>query len=365
MSGQFLLDWSALAISLFNAILLVWLGLTVLFNAERRTWGVLLAVGGLLAGAAFFVSHSIVLSLGAASLIRQFSFWWHVGWAPLIAAPYAWYLLMLWYSGYWNDADSRLHRRQRPWLWLSVGGTLLVAGVLLFANPLPGAPGNILLPGGRLPSLGGLPLLTLVYPPFILLCIASALDALLRPGPSRRLMGDLARGRARPWLIATSLVLLLVSLLVSAIILWLLQMARQTPEISTIIYSNSTALSILDLFLAALLMGATLLLGQAIVSYEIFTGKTLPRRGFVRQWRSAILLAGALSLTASAAVTAQAPSIIIVVLVFLVAAFSYAWFSWQSFNEQENSIRQLRPFVTSQRLFDSLLTSSHTSQSWT
>ncbi|MEN8185421.1 MAG: DUF58 domain-containing protein, partial [Myxococcota bacterium] len=35
----------------FNAILLIWLGLTVLFNAERRTWGIWLAGGGLLCAA--------------------------------------------------------------------------------------------------------------------------------------------------------------------------------------------------------------------------------------------------------------------------------------------------------------------------
>ena len=34
-----------------------------------------------------------------------------------------------------------------------------------------------------------------------------------------------------------------------------------------------------------------MLLGQAIVSYEVFTGKTLPRRGLARYWRNALILA--------------------------------------------------------------------------
>ena len=34
-------------------------------------------------------------------------------------------------------------------------------------------------------------------------------------------------------------------------------------------------------------------LGQAVVAYEIFTGETLPRRGFFRHWRNALLLAAA------------------------------------------------------------------------
>ncbi len=47
MSGNFSLDWLTLAVSLFNTILLLWLGLTVLLNAERRSWGIWMAGGGL------------------------------------------------------------------------------------------------------------------------------------------------------------------------------------------------------------------------------------------------------------------------------------------------------------------------------
>ncbi len=51
MTGIFWLDWAALAVSLHNTILLLWLGLTVLFNADRRTWGIWLAGGGETLGA--------------------------------------------------------------------------------------------------------------------------------------------------------------------------------------------------------------------------------------------------------------------------------------------------------------------------
>ena len=214
MSGQFWLDWLSLAISLFNTVVLAWLGLTVLFNAERRTWGVFLAVGGLLAGAAFFLSHSVVVSQGASALIQNFGFWWQVGWIPLVAAPYLWYLLMLWYSGYWDDAQSRLRRRQRFWFWLPLALALLMAGLLLAANPLPDISYEANVQVERLPSMGRVPLISLTYPLYIVLCIGLALDALLRPAPSGRVMGDLARQRARPWLVSASLVLLLVSLLV-------------------------------------------------------------------------------------------------------------------------------------------------------
>jgi len=54
MTGNPYLYWAIQAISLFNAILLVWLGLTVLLNSDRRRWGIWVAGGGMLLGAAFF-----------------------------------------------------------------------------------------------------------------------------------------------------------------------------------------------------------------------------------------------------------------------------------------------------------------------
>jgi Zn-dependent membrane protease YugP len=59
MTGRFLLDWAIQAVSLFNVILLIWLGLTVLFNAERRTGGILLMATPVV----FAVTHSPVVLL--------------------------------------------------------------------------------------------------------------------------------------------------------------------------------------------------------------------------------------------------------------------------------------------------------------
>ena len=361
MSGQSLLDGSALAISLFNATLLVWLGMTVLLNAERRTWGVFLAVAGLLVGAVFFLSHSLILGQGAWALLQRFNFWWYAGWAPVIASPYSWYLLMLWYTGFWDDRHSPLRRRQTPWLLLSVPFTLLLVGLLLMANPLPdytsAAPAQ---PGagpesGLGPTLTGVPLLLLAYPPYILLCIGLALDALLRPAPSGRVMGDLARRRARPWLIGASLVLLLVSLLIGLIFVWFIRFGPQYSTLRELIDRLSVALSWFDLLLSALLMAASLLLGRAIVAYEIFTGKTLPRRGFLRQWQWAVLLSAAIGLVGAASLVAQVRPVYIVLALLVLFAVFYAATGRRTYQEREQDMRRLRPFVTSPRLLDQIL----------
>ncbi len=95
MSNSILLNWAIMAVSFFNTILLLWLGATVLLNAERRDWGIGLATGGLLLGGAFFVSHTAILGLfigghlvsGYTAIIsegllvigRNMIFWWTTG----------------------------------------------------------------------------------------------------------------------------------------------------------------------------------------------------------------------------------------------------------------------------------------------
>jgi signal transduction histidine kinase len=353
MTGKLLLDWSILAVSLFNTILLLWLGLTVLLNAEQRTWGVWLTGGGLLVGSAFFISHTAILGRGLSTVGRGMDFWWHVGWGPVIASPFAWYAVILWYAGFWDDRDSTLRRRQRFWFVLTVLLAIGLVGLLLFANPFPSYWQVTQLDLSATPSVGSVPLLILIYPLYILLCISLSLDALRRPGPSGRAMGDLARRRARPWLVAASVALLLVSLLVAWAMLWIVLNARQRALYG--IY-NEMALTLgwFDLIIAALIGIAILLQGQAIVAYEVFTGKTLPRRGFWRHWRSAIVLSAGYSTLVGGGLVFRLHSIYGLLLSTLLMALFYALFSWRSYAERERAIAHLRPFVASQRVYEHL-----------
>jgi len=373
MTGEFLLDWAIMAISLFNTILLLWLGLTVLLNAERRTWGIWLAGGGLLMGGAFFISHSAILGHGLSTASQGMNFWWHVGWLPVVASPFAWYVLMLWYAGFWDDPrthlpqpdppilpirvlnrQTHLHRRQRPWLLLTVLLAVGSVGLLLFANPLPSYWQVAQLNLSATPSVGGIPLLILVYPFYILLCIGLSLDALRRPGPSARVMGDLARRRARPWLVAASIALLLVSLLVAWVMLWIMLNARQRALYG--IYTDmALAVAWFDLVISALVAAAVILLGQAIVSYEVFTGKTLPRHGFLRHWNRTIILATGYGLVVGGSLTLQLRPIYGLLLTTILMVAFYALLAWRSYAERERTMDQLRPFVASQRLYEHLL----------
>ncbi len=349
MTGNLILDWAILAVSLFNTILTLWLGLTILLNAERRVWGIWVAGGGVLGAGLFFVSHSFIVGEGFNLFSQQVDLWWHIGWWPVIALPLVWYISTLWYAGFW-EADSALRRRQRVWFPLAILLALALGVMLFVANPLPSLALTSRIDVNTGPILFGIPLLVILYPIYILGCISLSLDALIRPGPSERMMGDLARSRARPWLIMTAVALLFVSLLVAYIMLWIARHASQSLSIITL------RVALVDLAVAALITGAILCVGQAVVAYEVFTGNTLPRHGLQHHWRSAIVIAAGLATVISAGLTLNVSAIYQLLSTTVLLAIFYALLSWRTFTERERYMRQLRPFVASQRLYDHLLT---------
>jgi signal transduction histidine kinase len=101
---------------------------------------------------------------------------------------------------------------------------------------------------------------------------------------------------------------------------------------------------------------AVILLGQAVVAYEIFTGKSLPRQELLRQWRQAVIFAIGYGIAMGFTFTTNLRPIYGVLLSALLLAFFFAMLSLRSYRERERYIKNLRPFVASQRFYDQLLT---------
>jgi signal transduction histidine kinase len=355
MSGLFWLDWATVAVSLANAILLLWLGATVLLNADRRAWGIWLAGGGMLVGGAFFISHTAFLSLDFRQLTAAARFWWYGALAPAVLMPLLWYLAMVWYAGYGEAPRSAWSQRRQRWLWLLLlAAAAGISAAVIYFNPFPRV--LSLLPlRFALANVGGSTLLGVGYAVYLALCIGLSLDALLRPGPTARIMGDLARQRARSWLVAATLLFLLVSLLVIGGLSWMLLFVRAANGIFVITPDVLLTLAWLDLLTSLVIGAAVVLLGQAVVAYEIFTGKTLPRQGLRRQWQRALLLAAGYGFLVGLALTAHLRPVYGVLLATVLMTAFFALLVWQSYRERERTIAALRPFVSSQQLYDRLL----------
>jgi len=361
MTSHLFLNWALIAISLFNAILLLWLSLTVWLNADQRSPGVWLAAGGFLLGAAFFVSHSALLMKNGDLYITPATIPWFVmGLAPVALLPAAWYLVILWHAGYWDTPDSPLHRRHRRWVWL-VAGIVVAALVSLALMGIPYLPffyrlTPLIWPERELLRypIFGIPLATAAFPIYVLLSMALSLDAILHPGPSRRLMGKEARRRARPWLIAASALLLLVAIVVAIVVLWTVPQTKTQSGVYIFTQRTLNAIGLLDLLAEGLIAGVILMLGQAMAAYELFTGKALPRQGLANQWRRALALAGGFSIVVGGLLALNRPPVYVALLAALIIAAFAALSGWRIFDEWDRSMQQLRPFVSSQRWYESL-----------
>jgi signal transduction histidine kinase len=354
MTGILALDWAAQTVSLFNTIILLWLGSTVLLNAERRSRGVWAAGIGLILGGVFFLSHSAILGLGLNILGLGVDLWWQVGLVAVLVLPYTWYSIILWYSGFWDDRNTALNLRHRMWYLALSTFMALVLLSYFFIDPLPTFEQALQLELPSTLTLGGYPLLILLFSPYLVFAMGLSLDVLRRPGPSMRVMGDVARQRARPWLIASSLVLLLVSLLVGLLISMYLMEVRWRPFTPLSI----TSLAWFDLVIGVLIAIAVVLTGQAVVSYEIFTGKTLPRGGLRRDWRRAVILATGYGILIGFSLSLGLQPIYGLLAATVLLTVFLALLSWRSYMEREAYINRLRPFVSSQKIYDQLLSSS-------
>ena len=103
----------------------------------------------------------------------------------------------------------------------------------------------------------GIPLVALSYPPYLLLCVLLSLEALRRPATTGRMMGEAARSRARPWLAAASLLLLLVGLLVAVVIVWTVKNTRVTAGYYLLTGHALAVIGTFDLVISLLLAGGS------------------------------------------------------------------------------------------------------------
>jgi hypothetical protein len=347
MSGQPALDWPAVTLSLFNAFILFWLGFTLLFESERKSLGNWLAADGLFLGAAFFIAHSAILENGMRMTFPGINFWWQAGWWPVILSPFAWYSVILWYAGYWDNPSSQMHKRQAPWFGVILVFTAGLLGWMLLANPLPDI-------GTRGIPTFGFYVLAFLFPVYIILCILLALDAILHPGPTARFLGDEARRRARPWLTASTLVLLVVSLLVALALIWGVTTFETEYTAQMVSPTTYFSLTVFDLIIEILITSAILLIGQAAMVYEVFTFFPLPRSGLHKRWTLAIVTGVLLSVTVATAWVFSVRTELAILAILPIIAGVMTIQNQRAAREQALEADQLHALVGSEKTYEKI-----------
>ena len=335
----------AFALSLFNIVVPIWLGVTVLMSAERRSWGVWLAGGSLFFAGSFFVFHSALLFGALDHLLIDLNIPFFLGWVPIILLPFAWYLGMLWFSGFFENTMGMLRRTHR------VGGVLLlvlIVGVIAlliynysvspFVPELTNLPRRYFLYDGNGEHWY---LLFALYLVFLGLCYLFSLDALRRLEPTGRVSGDVARSRARPWLTAATVTQLGIASFVGLSIVDLIQSIHQ-PDLLAEQLLTLRGYHVVILILVTL---SLILLGEAIVRYEIFTGVVIPRQGFRKRWRGIQLFGSLIGVGASLGMYLQVPGIYGVLGSIVALSVLYALLTRRSSIERDRHLDDLRSFV--------------------
>jgi signal transduction histidine kinase len=351
---NYIVPWATASVSLFNTIILVWLGLAVLLASPRRHVGTWLAGGGLLVGGAFFAGYTVMLDYTIETLLTSIRIWWKAGWVALLGLPGGWYALTLWYAGFWSNLDSALRRRQRYAAFGMSILALVLYGCVLFSSPIRLLADFASLNADSLTRNAVLFVLMFGYALYLPTCVALALDALRRPDPSGHLMRDAARRRARPWLIASTWVQLGNSILLVSAFGWMIATAVISPSLGTY---NQMLMVFGGLELAAIVLVsvAVALVGKAIVSYEIFSDKALPRSTFLRQWRTIAMIAVFYSAVASVAMGFEVRGVYVLLAGTLALTIGLSMLSARMDKEREQGLAALRPFVAGGRWYEHVL----------
>ncbi|MBI3761558.1 MAG: hypothetical protein HY260_06815 [Chloroflexi bacterium] len=341
-----LADKLALALSLFNTLAALWLGLTVLLSGDRRHWPVIAGGSGLLLSAMFFLSHTIILSLGVKTLGPGMEFWWRLTWLPAGAAPLAWYLVNRRSANLTGGAQG--WDRFAPYALAGLGAAILA--LMIAANPFVDYSGLVL--GGFLTVRGPLDATPLVwlYVVYVVLCYGLSLLAMVRRQAQRA--EPRVQLRARPWLIGINGLLLAASFIVGFTAIWTVRNALPIAHQDTVTFG---LLRLADFVVTALISATIILLGRAVLSYEVFTERPLPRRGFFRHWRSVVLLTIGTAFVVMLLLKTDVPPIYSLTLLACLAVGAYALFTWRSYQDQQKFVTGLRPFVASLPLSDRLL----------
>lgn len=354
------LTWALLTVSLVTASLLGWLGLTVLGLAERRNWGVWLVGCSMLGCAVLFGFHAILISQGQAggplALTR-----WPLVWAGGFLLPGAWYVVVLWHAGFFADRAALRHHRLHTVAFLGLLVIISVGTLSLLFDPTVGGNPRVLFyafePSVILagPLLGRIPVIALVYAFLLVAYTALAVEALRHPAPSRRMMGDQARERARPWLVGASLAWLTVSLLVCGALIAFMPMLLHMRADGITPGAARLAL-LLDLGVSVLVALAVVFIGQAVVAYEIFTGRSLPRRGLRRSWHGALLLALTVGALLARGLVLGTPPVYGALLTAALITVLYAFYTWRAVREREHAMAALRQTTAGPELYQTLIT---------
>lgn len=293
--------------------ILLWLASTTIVNLEKRNWPATFTITILIVVSMLFGFFSWIGELGILKILNYPAVYFFPGILGLILIPFGWFFIIVWflgllkvnYSVFQNFPNGFGKTNILNLLFINLkcrsvkiyfGKTVyykLCILLLLFSQIFAIV---FFLNWSRKFTIdisifnfwNVVPFsFRLSYLFYILICISIPVVALFIHRTSKKILPEIAKNKAIPYLKTISLLLLGVVILVFFLFLGGEIGIIEDPVLK--LFIDPIPFYVFLIGIQFLVSVAVLTLGQALISYEIFTGKILPKIGLRREWRNANL----------------------------------------------------------------------------
>ncbi|UOG60868.1 hypothetical protein [Leptospira noguchii] len=293
--------------------ILLWLASTTIVNLEKRNWPATFTITILIVVSMLFGFFSWIGELGILKILNYPAVYFFPGILGLILIPFGWFFIIVWflgllkvnYSVFQNFPNgfgktnilnllfiNLKYRSVKIYFGKTVYYKLCIL-LLLFSQIFAIV---FFLNWSRKFTIdisifnfwNVVPFsFRLSYLFYILICISIPVVALFIHRTSKKILPEIAKNKAIPYLKTISLLLLGVVILVFFLFLGGEIGIIEDPVLK--LFIDPIPFYVFLIGIQFLVSVAVLTLGQALISYEIFTGKILPKIGLRREWRNANL----------------------------------------------------------------------------
>ncbi|TGK35980.1 ATP-binding protein [Leptospira gomenensis] len=262
---------------LFLSSVLLWLGATTAVNLERRDGSATFAISILGVSSLLFGFLAWIGRIGLFAISALPALYFFPGIFCLILIPFGWFFIIVWFLG-----------KLRKWNVYRFFFALLLFSQFFAFVFLPVWSSKFNINISLFTFWYSIPFsFRISYLIYIGFCIFIPVVSLYYYETPSKILLDTARIRAVPYLKTVSLSLSGVLVLVS--LLFLGGETKLIPDPVQQSARNPVLFYGILIGIQSLILFAVLVLGHALISYEIFTGRILPKISLRKEWRNAVL----------------------------------------------------------------------------
>lgn len=263
------------SVFLFLSSILLWLASTTVVNLERRDRAATFTICILIAVSALFGFFSWIGESGLVRVSNLSAIFFFPGIFGLILIPFGWFFIVVWFLGFLREK-----RIYRIFFWLLILSQIFAAVFFFIWSRKLSSNISLFHFWNKVPFS-----FRLSYLVYILFCITIPIFALFSYRISKNVLPEIARVKAVPFLKTVSL--LLFGVLILVFFLFLGQGLGIIPDPVSRPDNDPKSFYAFLIGIQLLITISILVLGRALISYEIFTGRILPKISLREEWRNA------------------------------------------------------------------------------